>query len=536
MTATDTQTAVVARAAATRLKEHFALAALQAQLPLRFPASPVPAVPATFRALSWYTYPGWEALAQADTLATEQGLYLALHLIDFSPLRSELVQLSRIHLNAPGQTPFDPVSLFLCCLLYCATPFGWKKLAQALKGSWGDRWRPLLGFTADATPSAATMRTFYHALGAAFVSSLGPRFIRLLATAELLPPHDPDSLVPARDGLPLATDGQLHAAHSAERCAQVTASCYQPTTPEHPRPCPARDAGHEGCACDTDACARVCRRATPRDPAARHIHYSGSNQDDDTDKHRARDVYGYRSYAHTLVDDDLHTYWVAYTSVHPANTDERVIFPDDFAHLQAQLPELPISELVADAALGYTPCLDTIYAAHAIPIVYIRHDSTDADSDACLLRGYDRHGRPLCPHGHPLAFNGLDYRRLRACWVCHQVCTRTSHAVERDCPFRDPEHPLGLVKHVARAFVHPDGSRHARLARLFPLDSPAWKTRYGPRRNATESRNAQLTRLGLGRIASYGLDGARDDITFADLLINLRNLVRLVQQATPLTP
>jgi len=534
MTAPATQTAVVTRATATRLTEHFALTALQAQLPLRFPAALDGAIPAPFRTLSWYTYPGWEALAQADTLATEAGLYLALHLIDFSPLRGELVQLSGIHLNAPGQTPFDPVSLFLCCLLYRETQCGWKRLAQALKGSWGDRWRPLLGFTA-ATPCAATMRTFYHTLGEAFVSSLGPRFIQLLTAADLLPPHDPDSHVPARDGLPVATDGQLHPAHSAERCAYVTASCYQATTPEQPRPCPAREAGHEGCACDTDACVRMCRRATPRDREARHIHYDGSNQADNTDKHRGRDVYGYRSYAHSLVDDALHTYWVAYTSVHPANTDERVIFPHDFAQLQVHLPRLPISELVADAALGYTLCLDTIYDAHAIPIVYIRHDATDSDPDACLLRGYDHRGRPLCPHGYPLAFNGLDYQRLRAGWVCRQVCTRTSNTPERACPFRDPEHPLGLVKHVARAFEHPDGSRHARLARLFPLDSSAWKRRYGSRRNATESRNAQLTRLGLDRIASYGLDGARDDITFADLLINLRNLARLVQQATALT-
>jgi hypothetical protein len=230
----------------------------------------------------------------------------------------------------------------------------------------------------------------------------------------------------------------------------------------------------------------------------------------------------------------LHTYWVAYTSVHPANTDERVIFPRDFAHLRAQLPQLPIRELVADAALGFTPCLDTIYDARALPIVYIRHAPSDADPDACLLRGYDRRGRPLCPHGYPLAFNGLDYHRLRACWVCHQVCTRSSAAVTRDCPYRDPQQPLGFSRHVQRAFVHPDGSRHARLARLFALDSPSWKRRYRSRRNATESRNAQITHLGLDRLASYGLAGARDDITFADLLVNLRNLVRLVQQATAL--
>ena len=38
--------------------------------------------------------------------------------------------------------------------------------------------------------------------------------------------------------------------------------------------------------------------------------------------------------------------------------------------------------------------------------------------------------------------------------------------------------------------------------------------------------------LGLKRIWSYGLDGAAADISFADLMINLRTLGRLVQQAT----
>ena len=102
------------------------------------------------------------------------------------------------------------------------------------------------------------------------------------------------------------------------------------------------------------------------------------------------------------------------------------------------------------------------------------------------------------------------------------------------CPFRDPQRPLGMVKHIQRAFIHPDGSRHERLARLYPYGSALWKAHYGPRKNAVEGRNSQLTRLGLKRVWSYGLHGATADITFADLLINLRTLGRLVQQATAL--
>ncbi len=82
------------------------------------------------------------------------------------------------------------------------------------------------------------------------------------------------------------------------------------------------------------------------------------------------------------------------------------------------------------------------------------------------------------------------------------------------------------------AFVHPDGTRHERLARLYPYNSPLWDEHYDSRRNATEGRNSQITRLGLKRMWSYGLAGATADITFADLLINLRTLGRLVQEAS----
>jgi hypothetical protein len=133
-----------------------------------------------------------------------------------------------------------------------------------------------------------------------------------------------------------------------------------------------------------------------------------------------------------------------------------------------------------------------------------------------------------------MSFNGVVYQRLRTCWVCRQLCARLpeSRPEDAECPFRDPGRPLGQVRHVGRAFVHPDGSRHERLARLYPYGSSLWKEQYTSRKNAVEGCNNQITRLGLKRIWSYGLEGATADITFADLLINLRTLGRLVQQAT----
>ena len=515
-----------------RFKTTFSLDALQAHLPLRFPSELLGAESLCFRALSWYTYPGWAALTNLSQLAVMSAFYIALHLIDFSPLRAELVALTGITLGGRGQTPFDPVSLFLCCLLRLEKGLGWKSLADFLAGPEAECWRRLLGFR-GRTPRASTMRAFFDALGGAFDTDLCPRFVELLDSAGLLPPHAETS---RRPGLPLAADGMLHQAHASMRCGKATDSCYQPTSSESPRPCPAREAGQEGCACTDDACAQVCCLATPRDPEARLIHYTGSNQAGEEDPSRARDVYGYRSYAQLLCDDDLHISWVAHTSVHPANADERTIFPTDFIDLLQRLPDMPILEAVADAAVGYKNCLLTAYDAGVIPIFTIRRDPSDKDEAACRWRGYDHRGHPLCAHGYPMAFNGVDYQRLRACWVCRQVCTRLPDArpEDADCPFRDPDRPLGQVRHIGCAFTHPDGSCHERLARLYPYGSALWKAHYASRKNAVEGRNSQLMRIGLKRVWSYGLAGATADITFADLLVNLRTLGRLVQQATAL--
>jgi len=526
------ETARELREQVKRFKTTFSLDALWAKLPLRFPSQQSGGESLRFRALSWYTYPGWAALTDAGQLTVMSAFYIALHVIDFSPLRAELVALTEITRDGRGQTPFDPVSLFLCCLLRLEKGLGWKSLADFLAGPEGECWRRLFGFH-GRTPGASTMRAFFTALDSAFETDLCPRFIELLDSADLLPQETEKS---PRSGLPLASDGMLHEAHSSMRCGKVTDSCYRPTSPDSPRPCPAREAGREGCTCTDAACAQVCRLATPRDPEARLIHYTGSNQEGEEDPSRARDVYGYRSYAQVLCDDRLHVSWVARTTVHSANTDERPIFPVDFTALVHRLPDIPIGEAIADAAVSYKHCLLTAYDADVIPVFAIRHDPSDEDKAACRWRGYDDQGHPLCAHGYPMSFNGVDYQRLRACWVCRQVCTRLpdSRPEDVDCPFRDPDRPLGQVRHVGSAFVHPDGSRHERLARLYPYGSDLWKAHYASRKNAVEGRNGQLTRLGLKRMWSYGLAGATADITFADLLLNLRTLGRLVQQATAL--
>lgn len=290
------KTAAQERERVKRFRTTFSLDALQDKLPLRFPGE-VPEI-APFRALSWYGYPGWAALQDAAQLAVESALYIALHLIDFSPLRGELVALTGISLDARGQTPFDPISLFLCCLLRWEKGLGWKELARLLRRAEGACWRRLFGFSDDRLPGASTMRTFAQALGTAFAADLCPRFIELLAEGGLLP-------APKRGKITLAGDGMLHEAHTSMRCGQVTDTCYQPTSPTSPRPCPARDKGFDGCACTAAHCAQRCQFTTPRDQEARLIHYSGRNQEGQEDPARARNVYGYRSYAQVIQDDEF---------------------------------------------------------------------------------------------------------------------------------------------------------------------------------------------------------------------------------------
>jgi hypothetical protein len=526
------QTAHQLRETVARFRTTFALSALQDKLPLLFP-SPM-AESLDFRALSWYTHPGWTPLTDPKQLAALSPFYVALLLVDFTPLRAELVFLTGIHRDAAGQTPFDPVSLFLCCLLRWEKGQGWKDLAKTLAGPEGACWRTLFGFREGVTPCASAMRGFYKTLGPAFDMDLCPRFVELIHTADLLPERTTHAQTPADQGLPVAADGMLHEAHATMRCGQVTDTCYLPTGAQQLRPCPARDKGFDGCSCTEETCRQRCCLTTPRDPQARLIHYTGSNQEGEKDPSRARNVYGYRSYPQVLCDDELHVSWVAYTSLHAANSDERLIMPNDFAYLCYRLPDLLIGEFIADAAAGYAGCLNPLHDEEVIPVIAIRHDKGDHDEDTCKLRGYDKNGHPLCAHGYRMSFNGVDYVRRRACWVCRQVCAHQLSPKPEDtaCPFRDPNRPLGMVKHIQRAFIHPDGSRHQRLARLYPYGSAIWKAHYGARKNAVEGRNSQITRLGLKRMWSYDLDGAAADISFADLLINLRTLGRLVQQAT----
>lgn len=87
------------REAVARFRTQFALENLHRQLPLHFPSAGPGTEPERFRTRSWYTYPGWAGLTDTTVLGNLGGLYIALRLIDFNPLCTELVQMTEIYIT-----------------------------------------------------------------------------------------------------------------------------------------------------------------------------------------------------------------------------------------------------------------------------------------------------------------------------------------------------------------------------------------------------------------------------------------------------
>jgi hypothetical protein len=520
------------RAAHPDFVSTFSLDALRDALPLRFPV-PDGVLPSPKRRYrSEYRYLGYEDLNCPCQWARLTRFEIGLRLIDFSSLRDYLAQGYYMR-SARGQVPFDPVSLFLCVCLRRELKCGWRKLTKLLAGEHGAGWRRRFGFREGDTPSASGLRYFFNTVGPEVFEELCPLFMDLLHPAGLLPQHSTFASDSPQRGVTISHDIMLHEARSNMGCTQVTDTCYQPA----PRPCPAQETGKEGCDCTYDACAHTCRRTTPPDREARYIHYAGRNKYADLpnpSKAKGRDVYGYASNPDRLLDDRFACAWTLRTGLHPANSDERNLFPVSFAQLRQRLPYLRMGEVLADAALGFQVCLDPLWEAGALRMVDIRAAKGDDDREVQLRRGYNQNGHPICIHGYPMRPNGHDYQRRRTKWCCHHRCLRPqAHDARQgsapDCPYQAPEHKLGQVINVGRTL--PDGS--LRLAREVPYGSPTWKKRYG-RRNLSESRNGSLENMGLKRLPSFGLTRGRKEIAVADFLVNLHTLARLVQQATTL--
>lgn len=571
----------------------FSAEALLPQLPFPFPNDPTATASPKPRYRSAYRYPGPAALLDPNQLKGMSDFEIALHLVDFSPLRDELAQIYRP--SRKGQVPFDPVSLVLCACLREEKKQGWGKLSSLLAGEEGAHWRELFGFQEGVTPSASGLRYFFGKVGHQFFTDLCPRIIDLLRHHRLSPERSTFPGDPEDRGVTLSHDGMLHEARSRPSCQLATEECYQPlpladgaaplaptgrqqlVAPQQPpvdpaeptheatldpkgevlseaataaagenrspaaprRPCRAREKGLEGCACLGPECAQHCRRASQLDPQARFIHYEKRNNraeraEGKSGKGEGLHLFGYRSIAFRVIDDRFAIAWTLRSRLYPADTDERTIFVLELMELRARFPDLNLrGEILADSGVGYAEPLDAIWELGALRLVDIRHDKGDEDFESCLSRGYDGRGRPLCHQGYPMSANGHDYDRRRTKWTCNQVCRR--EPLHPKGPVAPPQgcpyldRPLGQVRNVGRAF--PNGS--VRLAREVPYGSPTWKARYG-RRNLSESRNGQLQMVGLKRMRLYGLPRNEKEVQLADFLLNLRTLGRLVRETTRL--
>jgi hypothetical protein len=554
--------AVQARAQDALFLQHSSLGALQARLPLLWPTPPdVP--PSPKRAYrSHYVYLGWEDLLDPAVWNPLSDFDLVLRLVDFSGLRPVLAQ--RLGwTSARGWCPFDPVSLFL--LHGWQISNGWNR-AETLRNLANPRYADYarrFGFSNGVYPTEGGLRHFLTALGRyseaegqtltietdegstvevaiQYLNQLLVGAVTLLRQADLLSPQ-------AWSQALLCPDGMLHDAASRLRCASVQESCYEPTTAAAPRPCPARDKDRQGCACDTLACAEVCKYATLRDAEARFVWYSGSNQrpnnpNRSTDpaqasKSRGRGRYGYRSLPLLLADPVRRFHLSLLTDFMPANGREEVPAAALLRQLARFYPDLHVDAFVGDAGFGYDVVLRTAYALGAKRVVDLRAHDTDRHKEFWPIRGYDDQGRPVCPFGYAFTANGYDAQRQRYKWFCGQVCRHGAEPLVRlegahyppeECPYQQPDLPHGRILNIGETFA--DGS--LRLVRDLPVGSPAWKRLYHQARNASEARNATLERWRLKRLPVYGGLRGKAFVYLADTWATLTTLARLVREAT----
>jgi hypothetical protein len=536
--------------------------ALRDRVPLRWPTPPDTPPSPKRRYRSLYVYRGYADLDEPAHWDQLNHFDLVLRLIDFTGLRPVLAQ--RLGwISARGYEPFDPVSFFLLN--------GWQLTnrwtrTETLLHLGEDRYADYaerFGFENGVFPTEGGVRHFLTALGQhsegalitvdaeaqlqvgwQCLNELIVQSVELIRTAGVLSTE-------AWSQALICPDGMLHASASRMNCTAVTATCYQSTTAQTPRPCPAKEKEHQGCACDTLACAAVCRHTTPRDPEARCVYYAGSNRpqaspnqptDGAAGKSRGKFVYGYRSLPLELCDAERRFSLILSDDFRPANEREELPIAAQLRRLRGLYPTLQVDAVAGDAGFGFDLILHLVYAElHARRVIDLRAHETDRDKLTWPTRGYDDKGRPVCPFGYAFTANGWDPQRQRYKWICGQACRHG--AVPKvpmpevvypppECAYLGAEHPHGEVRNIAEAFA--DGS--TRLVRDLPVGTPTWKECYHRARNAVESRNAVMEGWGFKRLAVHGTPRGKAVIFQADVWLNLTTLARLIREATLAAP
>jgi hypothetical protein len=538
-------------------------AGLQPQLPLCWPTpSNIPDSPKK-QYRSYYVYLGCTDL---DDLLSWQHLSsfdLVLRLVDFGGLRHVLAWLLG-WTSTRGQIPFDPVSIFL--LVSWRIVNGWTR-AQTLRNLQKPRYADYarrFGFLNGDFPTEGGVRYFLTTLGShadthqdmvavqvndARTADIAVQYLNYLLAGALALLLEAHLITPqAWQAALLCPDGQIHDAASHMRCAFVRDGCYKPTSAEKPRPCPARERDKHGCDCDTLACARVCRYAPIRDPEARSVYYTGTNQSRSSspnasahpaagEAQRGELHYGYRSLPLQFAEPNRRFSLVLLDDFLPANAREENPATALLLQLARFYPDLVVDAVAGDAGFGYYAFLHACYTLGARRVVDLRADPSDHNKPQWTIRGYDDKGRPICPYGYALTANGFDAQRGRHKWFCGQACLKgKSPRVQlqdvtyppAECPYQVQEHPHGMIVNVGETFA--DGS--IRLARDIPVGTPSWKRLYHRARNAVEDRNADFAQWGLKRLPVYGRPRGRAMTALADTWVNLTTLARLVKEAT----
>jgi hypothetical protein len=338
----------------------------------------------------------------------------------------------------------------------------------------------------------------------------------------------------------------IHDAASRLNCGCVTDTCYQPTSPPNPRPCPAKEKDLRGCDCDTIDCASICRRATPRDPQARFIRYRGSNQPNSQDEqggaNQGEPRYGYASLPLLLADPTRRFHIILADYFSPASARQEVPFAAQLLQLPALYPTLHVKDVVGDAAFSYYSVLRVVREVlKARRVSDLRAHDADRDKALWPLRGYDDTGRPICAFGYPFTSNGFDFDKRRHKWFCGRACQNGRKPVvaiedlpdhPSECPHLHTDTDYGQILNVGFFFEN-DGS--CRLVRDIAVGSPTWKQLYHRARNASESRNAAFQRWGLKRLPVFGDPRGKAFVFLADVWSNLTTLVRLFREATAAT-
>jgi hypothetical protein len=508
-------------------------------------------------------YQGCDELEDMANWEHITGFDLILRLVDFSGLRPLLAHLLG-WTSARGQVPFDPLSMFL--LVSWRIINGWsraKTLRNIRKPRYADYARTF-GFRDGDFPTEGGVRYFLTTLGhnsdahgetisvevdkqrtadiaIQYLNHLLVGAVALLRQAHLITPQ-------AWQAALICPDGQIHDAASRMRCVFVQDSCYQATSAENPRSCPAKEKGKRGCECDTLHCTQVCRYAPVRDAGARSVYYAGTNQANTSNPNASTDPtspqtkrgklrYGYRSLTLQFAEPNRRFSFVLLDDFLPANAREENPSTALLLQLAQFYPDLYVDIVAGDAGLGYYVFLHACYQLGAKRVVDLRADPSDKDKAQWTLRGYNDKGRPVCSYGYAFAANGFDTDRHRHKWFCRQACLNEKEPCVQlknvtypppQCPYQEPDHPYGQVLNIAETFD--DGS--IRLVRDIPVGSPTWDQFYHRARNASEDRNADLEGWNLKRLPVYGNLRGRALVALADTWINLSTLARLVREAT----